>query len=237
MKISSGVEAIGLGLHLTKHGTVVFADLHIGIEDSLRRSGVLVPRQHFKELMRRMTAVLAKTKGVTRIVLNGDLKHDFALINDQEWREIKRLIDAFGEREIVIVKGNHDIMLAPIARDKHITLVNEFRVGDVLIAHGDAVPKDIKGIKTIIIGHEHPTITLREKAKAERYKCFLVTKYKSAQLVVQPSFGPLTQGMDILHAEPMSPLLDGNVRKGKVFVVDEDKDEVLDFGKVSALAR
>ena len=237
MELSPGVEAVGLGLYLPSHQTLVLADLHLGIEESLRRHGVLVPRHHFKELVRRVTKILAGLKGVRRIVLNGDLKHEFGSITDQEWREIKRLIDVLrGEdREVVIVKGNHDVMLAPIARDKSVQIVKELVLGDVLVSHGDQEPVSLDGIKTVIIGHEHPAIVLRDKAKSEKFKCFLVASYKRRAIIVQPSFGPMTAGMDVLHGEFLSPLLGANVKKGRVFVVDEgSKDEVLDFGPLKS---
>lgn len=239
MELLPGIEAVGLGIHLPAQRALVLADLHLGIEDAMRRQGVLIPRHHYKELLRRITRMLARIGRVERIVLNGDLKHEFGRINDQEWREVKKLIDALrGEdREVVIVKGNHDVMLAPIAKDKGVRVVKELALGDTLVCHGDRLPTSLDGIKTILIGHEHPTIVLRDKAKAEKYKCFLVTGYKRRKLIVQPSFGPMTGGMDVLHGEPLSPLLDTNVKKGHVFIVDEEKDDVLAFGKLSELAR
>jgi putative SbcD/Mre11-related phosphoesterase len=239
MKLAPGIEALGLGIHIPEHKAVVFADLHLGIEESMRRGGVLVPRQHFKDVLHRIGRILKRTKGVKTVILNGDLKHEFGRINDQEWREVKRLFDVFAKdgKEVIIVKGNHDVMLKPIADDRNIKVVDEFVMGDILVSHGDSKPKDLKGIKTVIIGHEHPTVFLRERAKAEKFKCFLVTSYRSKTLIVQPSFGPLTQGIDILRGELLSPLLGSNVRRGKVFVVDEESDAVLDFGKVSDLAR
>ncbi|MEK6822634.1 MAG: metallophosphoesterase, partial [Nanoarchaeota archaeon] len=220
MELSKGVRACGLALHLPAHKTLVLADLHIGIEDAMRREGVLVPRQHYKEVVRRVTAVLARCPGIERVVLNGDLKHEFGRISDQEWREVKRLIDVLrgGGREVVIVKGNHDVMLGPIAKDKSVTVVGELKLGDILIVHGDVKPKSLTGIKTIIIGHEHPTITLHDKAKAERFKCFLVTNYRFKTLIVQPSFGPLTLGVDVLRGSFLGPFLGNNVMRGRVFV-------------------
>ena len=95
----------------------------------------------------------------------------------------------------------------------------------------------MKGIKTVIIGHEHPAVVLRDKAKAEKFKCFLVTNYRLRRLIVQPSFGPLMQGVDILGGNLLSPLLGANVGRGRMFVVDEETDTVLDFGLVRKFRR
>jgi len=245
MELVSGIVAHGLGLSLTAHKTLVLSDLHLGLEDSLRRGGVFVPRQHMKETLARIERLLVVFPSTKRVILNGDLKHEFGRISEQEWREIKRLIDALRKKnlDVVIVKGNHDIFLQPIASERGLRVVDAFTVGDVLVTHGDKAPTPaaLKGITTIIIGHEHPAIVLHEKAKAEKYKCFLVTRYKRKHLIVQPSFGPLTSGIDVLRGELQSPLLSSTSRNalvgrtGRVFIVDEKTDDVLDFGLLRKL--
>jgi hypothetical protein len=224
MLLDKGIEAYGLGIYLPAHKTVVLSDLHLGIEDALARGGVLVPRQHYKELLARVERILTRCgadKGkVTTVVLNGDLKHEFGRISDLEWREVKRFVDAMHKRglDVVVVKGNHDVMLEPIARERKLEIVNAYKAGDILIVHGDSpIPaKALKGVKTIIAGHEHPCVVLRSGPRAERFKCFVLSSHKRISLVLQPSFGPLTMGMDVLRQPSQGPLVKELIKEGEI---------------------
>jgi hypothetical protein len=217
---------------------------------------VLVPRQHYKELLKRVERMIAAfttegrkcvgknaggRNGVTTIVLNGDLKHEFGRISDLEWREVKRFIDAMHKKglDVVVVKGNHDVMLEPITRERKLILVDSYKAGDILVVHGDTPipPGALKGIRTIISGHEHPCVVLRSGPRAERYKCFVLSSHKRVTLILQPSFGPLTMGMDILREPSHGPLVKGLVKSGEVFVVDEESDGVLNFGDIGDLRK
>ncbi len=244
MHIVPGIESLDLALYLTSAKTLALSDFHIGFEESLNRQGVLVPRTHYKDVIDRLEhifAVLKKAKkSVRTIVITGDLKHDFGHIGRQEWRDVMRLVDYLLRKceHLILIKGNHDVQLGPIA-DKHgIELVPEYRVGDVLMIHGDVVPTKLRGITTIIMGHEHPAITLRSKGRSERYKCFLKGTYKRRILIVQPSFNLLTEGTDILQEQFLSPLLKGRlfgIGCFEAFIVDDRTHEVLPFGSLKRL--
>ena len=97
------------------------------------------------------------------------------------------------------------------------------------MTHGDYIPAKLAPI--IIMGHEHPAITLREKAKAEKFKCFLKGKYKKSMLIVQPSFNPLTEGTDVIKEQVLSPLI-ADISKFEVYVVNDKTHEVLPFGRI-----
>ena len=48
------------------------------------------------------------------------------------------------------------------------------RIGDILITHGDVVNKEeLKGAKVIVIGHEHPAVSITDDVRTELYKCYL----------------------------------------------------------------
>jgi len=232
-KIAQGVYAVDLCTYLTDVKTLIISDLHLGYEESLGKQGVLVPRTQYKKIIKRLDWVLSHVV-VENVVLNGDVKHEFGTISKQEWREVRRLLEYFQNKniKITIVKGNHDTILGPIARVMQLKEVREARHKDILITHGDYVPEKLAPI--IIMGHEHPAITLREKAKAEKYKCFIKGKFKKSTLIVQPSMNPLTEGTDVLKEQVLSPLIK-NILSFEVFVVDDKTHEVLPFGKISRL--
>ncbi len=244
MLIHKNIEIINLALLVHKR-ILIISDLHIGFEEALNRQGVLVPRFHYKDIIKKLENIFQKIQPVEKIIINGDLKHEFGTISHQEWKEITNLFDFLKTRckELIVIKGNHDAILEPIAKNtfrikfgsanykgKEINLTPEYREKGLLVIHGDKVPEKLED--TIIIGHEHPAISLKDEAKVEKFKCFLKGKFKSKILIVQPSFNPSIEGSDIRKEQFLSPFL-SSLSNFQVFVVG--KEEALDFGKLKNL--
>ncbi len=235
MEIVEGIKAIDLGLWLNSSKTLVLCDFHLGYEDELKQKGVLVPRFLYKDVIDRLEEIFAKLPAKAEtIVINGDLKHEFGRISSQEWQEVMRLIDYLERKcnRIVLIKGNHDTILGPIADKQNIKVVDEHIIEDILITHGHKIPLSLK--ETIIVGHEHPAIGLQEDVRREKYKCYLIGPYKQKKLIVQPSFNLLTEGTDVVSQDLLSPLLT-DVSDFDVFIVDEKRKEILEFGRVREL--
>lgn len=224
MQIYDNIEIRDLGLYLVKEKTLVISDIHLGYEESLNNSGVMIPRFSFEDLKERISKLLVD---VDTVVINGDLKHKFGGILRTEWENVRKFIEFFGERRIILVQGNHDRILKPIV--KELELVDYYKVGNILICHGDEI-KEIDS-KVIIIGHEHCAIGLKEGVKSEKYKCFLKGSFKDKVLIASPSFNLLAIGTDVLREGRMSPYLD-NIDNFDVYVVS---DKIYDFGKVKEL--
>jgi hypothetical protein len=236
MEIHPGIEMVDLALYLKKQQALVLADLHIGFEEALAKQGVLVPRFQYKDMIDRLEQIFAKVKPKA-IILNGDLKHEFGAITKQEWKETMRLLDYLARKveEIIVVQGNHDPNILPITSKKGVKVVDELLIDNIALVHGDAPPK-AKKYDVILMGHEHPAVSLREKTRVERFKCFLKGAYKSKVLIVQPSFNVCVEGTDVTKEKVLSPLL-ADIRACEVFVVDDVRKKTLYFGKVSDLAR
>ena len=236
MKIFDDIELIDLAVYVNK--TLIVTDFHIGYEEALNKQGLMVPRFQFDEIMKRLEKIFSRLKGkkIERIVVNGDLKHEFSTISDQEWRHTLKLLDFFEKHcnEIILIKGNHDTILGPIAKKRNIRVMDHFIINNILIIHGDVIPSKtlLKGVKTIIIGHEHPAVSVREGPRAELFKAFLVGKWKKYNLVVQPSFNLVTEGTDVLKEEVLSPFLKGNLRNLNAIIVG---DKLYNFGKIKDL--
>ena len=233
MEIAKGIEIIDLGLYIKKHKLLVFADFHIGYEESLNKQGVLIPRFQFKDIIQRLEKILARVKPDT-IVVNGDLKHEFGKISEQEWRETLKLIELLAKncKKLLLTKGNHDKIVEPIAKKRNIGIVDSYEIDGILIIHGDKVPKNTGKYKTIIIGHEHPAVSIRERGRIEKFKCFLAGKYKRKALIVQPSFNLITEGTDVLRGDLLSPFLHQDLKNFDVYVV---ADKIYKFGKLRNL--
>ncbi len=228
-----GMKFIDLGLMAGK--TLIIADLHIGYEEALNKQGILVPRFQFDDLYKRVERLLKKSSPDI-VVLNGDIKHEFGTISKQEWRDTLKILDLLLKyaKKVVLVRGNHDNIIGPIAEKRGIEISTRYSFEDILVVHGHegiGLADLPKGINIIVIGHEHPAVSLRDALRSETYKCFLVGRYKSKELIVLPSFNLVTEGTDILREQVLSPFLKNGMNDFEVFVV-EDSGKILDFGKV-----
>ena len=240
MEISKGIEAIGQSLFFRKRRILAIADLHLGYEEMLNRQGVMMPRFNFKEIKARLEKILANTGKLEKIIILGDLKHEFGVISDQEWKEVLEMLDYLGRNcaEIILVRGNHDKILGPIANRKNVKLQDEFLLEPekVLFIHGDKLPskENLKKSDLIAMGHEHPAVSVKDGLKAETYKCFLKGKFEGKELIVLPSMNSAALGTDLTKEEILSPLLKkSNLSEFEVYAVE---DEVYYLGKLGKLA-
>jgi len=277
MKIFNDIKLIDLALYTNK--TLVMSDFHIGYEEALNKQGVMVPRFQFPEIIKRLENIFLKlkTKKIERIIICGDLKHEFGTISDQEWRNTLKLIDFLGKhcKEIVLIKGNHDTILGPIAKKRNVKVLEHYfiepiikksnkksslikKITDkslktiknkqkskktielikknkkILFLHGDKIPNKelLKDVSIIIIGHEHPAVSVKEGPRVEVFKAFLIGKWKRKKLIVLPSFNLVTEGTDVLKGRVLSPLLKDNLRNFKAVIV---ADKLYAFGTLRSL--
>lgn len=235
MQILPNMEIVDLALYFDS--TLVIADVHIGYEEALNKQGVLVPRLQFEEIVKRIENIFSilKNKTIERIIVNGDLKHEFGTISEQEWRNTLKFLDLLSKHcdEIILVKGNHDTILGPIAKKRNVKITDNIAVGKVLITHGNKV-SNIKNYDTLLIGHEHPAVSLKEGPRIEQFKCFLRGKYKGKNLIVQPSFNTIIEGTDVLRDKILSPFLKQDLDNFEVYIVE---DKVYWFGKLKGLRK
>ncbi|NJE75534.1 metallophosphoesterase [Thermococcus sp. ES12] len=205
---------------------VIIADLHLGYEVSMAREGFYLPRV-FGEVVRRLKLLLKRERPKT-LVIDGDLKHSFV----PEWRE-KRELRAFVEEvaplvdELILVRGNHDVGTLWL-RELGVEVVDELELAGWKLVHGH---KLVEG-ERFIIGHEHPSIRLRDEVGALlKVPVFLMGE----ELIVLPAFSPWAYGNDVLR-ELVSPFLRVHeISDARVLVPLED--ELLDFGKLADLNR
>jgi uncharacterized protein len=226
MNIHENIKAKSLALIYKDY--LIISDLHIGIEETINKQGVLIPRFQFKELKEKLKPLL---KNIKTVVINGDLKHEFGTISEQEWKSTLEILDLLSEdnRKVILVKGNHDTILGPIAKKKNLEILDKYIIDDITILHGNKMEEITTN--TIIIGHEHPAITINDEIRTENYKCFLKGKYKNKVLLVLPSFNLVNQGSNVLDQKSMSPYIE-RLKDFEVFVAE---DKVYNFGKIKDL--
>jgi len=228
MKLTEEIEIIDLCLYLRKEKILVIGDLHVGLEESLQKQGVFIPRFDIKEAISRLDKIF-KRVDVKKIILIGDVKHEFGTISDQEWRDTLRVLDYLLERgEVILIKGNHDTILGPISKKRVLEIKESYKINDILFVHGDKIVDEKS--KVIVIGHEHPAVSFKSRPE-EKFKCFLIGKYKNKKLIVIPSFNFLTEGSDVTKEKILSPY----IKKVKNFRVVVIEDKIRDFGLLKDL--
>lgn len=241
MEISQNIEIVETALWLKEEKTLIVNDLHLGYEEALQRKGVLLPKFQLQEIISLFQRIFQKVKP-RKVIINGDLKHEFGKILLQEWKEVRQLLDFLRQhsKEIIIIRGNHDLAIRSFAEkkedergeeEKKVKIVTEYRSGDTLIIHGYELVETTTA-QRIIIGHEHPAITLRAGGKWEKYKCFLKGRWNEKEIIAVPSFNPLTEGTDILKEETLSPFIK-DLDSFEVFIINAG--EIFPFGKVKEI--
>jgi len=242
-EILPGIELAGLTLYLKKYDALVFGDLHLGFEEELNKLGFLVPRFQYREITGHMEKVFSrirKSGKIGRAVINGDLKHEFGRISGQEWREVLDFLDFLGENfnEVILIKGNHDTIIGPIAGKKSVTIVDEYfsEDGRICVTHGHRIPRNRKfrESKTVIIAHKHPALALRDGIRTEKVKCFLKGRWDGKNLIQIPSLNFVAEGSDLLQDETLSPFMRENRGNFEVYCVEGM--ELLYFGRLKNLS-
>ena len=225
-------KLIGKAVYLVKWKILVVADLHLGYEESIMERGIFLPREQFSIIKKELERILKKIGRVNEIVILGDLKHNFSGVLGQEWKEGLELIEFLAEKcgKIVLVRGNHDTIL-PSGMKNKIEMRNFYVKGENVFVHGDKYFAEVldRKIKKIFLGHKHPAITLRKGVKSEKYKCFLVGRWKGREIIILPSFFPLVEGSGDYNNQNLAYKF--NLKKFRVYAVVPDSTEVLEMGK------
>ncbi len=211
--------------------TLIISDLHFGYETSLNNQGLMIPQFQYEKLIDSLSNIQEKANA-TNIILNGDIKHNFQDISKQEWKEVLDFIDFLSDIfvDIRVTKGNHDNFTQYILNKRDIIMEDEIILNNFLITHGHRIPDSIpNNINTIVIGHEHPCIGIRNGERVEKVKSFLVGMWNEYNLIVTPSFTPISSGSDVLHEKTISPFIK-DVSDFDVIAVEDE--EVYSFGLV-----
>jgi putative SbcD/Mre11-related phosphoesterase len=227
-EIIPGLKMVDVGL--VYQDTLILGDVQLGYEEAMEHQGVLLPRFQLQDILKELDSIFAQVK-VKKVIINGDIKHEFGTITNQEWRDALRFFDYLFEKmgekgELILIKGNHDLVLDPIAQKRNIKIVDVYHVDNISVLHGHRIILGLRDI--IIIGHEHPAISFSER-REEKFKCFLKGTWKGKTLIVQPSLTQIHAGSDVLREQYLSPFLKDGVENFEVWVL---ADTTRYFGKV-----
>lgn len=235
------ISYIGKCLLLEEAGerVLVLGDLHLGYEGAMRSSGVMVPVKLYEKCVADFDEIINSVEGifVDKIIILGDLKHEFGFILQDEWNKIVNFLEYLKKKcnEIVVIEGNHDNILFPILEKLKVAGVRDYLWRDILFAHGDKEFPELYSdkIKYWVLGHGHPALNLRDGITRESYKCFLNGSFRGKKIILVPSFFPLVAGTDAREFDLGFPF-EFNLENFEVFIVG-DKLEVLKFGKLGKI--
>ncbi len=179
---------------ITLEDSLILGDIHIGLEDSLKKSGYRlwgVSRQVIANILE-----LVSREHPNRVVFLGDMKDSIGNPTQNELDLLGMLFDNLGP-EPVVVLGNHDGGLRDWLTDRSIEWYpsSGFDYNGYHLFHGNALPSE-RG--RLIACHWHPVIRIKDKSGGvytERVWVFVDTDY--GKLIMMPAFNPFLGGVEI----------------------------------------
>lgn len=162
---------------------LIASDLHFGKTGHFRKWGIGVPQNIYKEDLQRLVNLLNHFRPKKLIVV-GDFFHSSAnteLAWFQRWRE------SFSSLEIILVKGNHDILQSSWYRETGIEVSQPtLQLSTFLFSHDRCEASDDV---YSFCGHVHPGIIVHGLGKQSlRFPCF----YFNEKLCILPAFSKFT---------------------------------------------
>ncbi len=242
-ELDAELRLIDLAAALPERRTLALADLHLGFEEALHRDGALVPRGHLATIQDRLQGIadalgMSQARPWDRVLVNGDLRHQFGPFTSGEWTHIRGLLGQISEwaEHVVLVQGNHDGNLDVLTGEfENVRVETTCQVGPTLFLHGDTEPASIPAdVETLAIGHDHPAVRLRDPVtgRMELFKCFLHGRYHDRGLLVMPAFNPWTAGSDLTQERPLSPILNAVDLEAMTVYLISDEQEIFPFGEL-----
>jgi len=188
---------------------LVVADLHLGCEAALEQAGLSLPRVQTAKVWDYVRG-LVDSVSPSRLIVAGDLKHNFSRNLIQEWQDVSQFVRGLCEMvPVEVVRGNHDNFLLSILRELGTPLVPETDVDGVRVIHGHG---GVRSDVPTIIGHIHPSVGLRDSVNAGvKDRCFLYNEH--VEMLVLPALSIVAGGLDVIRqpdSDRSSPLLPEN---------------------------
>jgi len=165
---------------------LIAADVHLGKVGHFRKAGIAVPLHMEQNELAVLSDLIFEHKA-EKLILLGDFFHS-DMNADWDWFILWR--SQFPKLEIILIKGNHDIIDEAHYRHLNIILHDELLIGPFLMLHHPLIDEDIKDAAGYVFcGHIHPGISLAGKARQHiTLPCFA---FGDRQAIL-PSFGKFT---------------------------------------------
>jgi len=221
---------------------LVIAELHLGLEYEIFKSGITIPpqRETFLETLGKLLD-LTKAK---KLVIVGDIKHKVPGSTIREDREIPKFLETIGNKvKTLAVKGNHDDRIEEILPSNiKIYSSRGLKIKKYGFFHGHAWPsKNLMKCDYLFMGHIHPAIEFRDefgyrnsekvwiKSKLDEKKVkkkFEMNKTGELNIIVIPTFNNILGGKAVnrvSNEDQISPLIANeffDLDSAKIYLLD-----------------
>lgn len=215
---------------ISEKRAMVITDLHIGIENELFKSGILITPQSEK-FAKRINRIINQLKARMLIIL-GDIKYEVPRTSFRELKQIPKFFEMITDKvKIFLTKGNHDTNLEDLITSRvKVYSSRGFKLGRYGFFHGHAWPsKSLMKCDYLFMGHLQPAVEfhdilgyrmieqvwlkgkLDQKLIKKRYK---LQKTGKLNIIIVPSFNRLSGSLilnRIREKELLGPLFTNNV--------------------------
>lgn len=180
---------------------IILSDAHFGKAAHFRKEGIAVPQSIFLEDIQRLVSLI-QFYNAKQLIIIGDMfhsktnkEHDFFL----RWR------NDFAALNILLVKGNHDILKNDWYSEAGIKIYSEeLLVDKFLFMHDVSFLQNkhnnypfAKDALYVFSGHIHPGISIKSTGRQSlTFPCF----YFGEKFAVLPAFGKFT-GVSLINRE------------------------------------
>lgn len=188
-----------------KERMLIIADAHIGKVSHFRKNGIPVPRMAERNNLWRLSGLVMKTKP-NKIIFLGDLSHSKL---NKAWDQFVDFRKGYSNVEMILVRGNHDILSEQSFINAEIKVVDSMTVGPFFFTHD----REVSHLYNVH-GHIHPSIRLRGKGRQSlRVPCFFFGK----DYGILPSFGDFTGSYTLKPEDGDAVFVPGNGETMRVF--------------------
>ncbi|WP_069661088.1 ligase-associated DNA damage response endonuclease PdeM [Arcticibacter eurypsychrophilus] len=195
------------GIFWEEQQTLIVSDLHIGKVGHFRNAGIAIPKDLEQEELAVLSDLIAKYNP-KRIIFLGDLFH--SEYND-DWNWLMLWTGLFPNIQMVLVKGNHDVLNHHHYSDAGFIVMKEYIFFPFKFIHEPLTENEGSELYCIS-GHIHPAVKLKGKGKQSlTLSCFY---FNSVQAVI-PAFGKFTGNycIEVTKAEHVFGILNNKVLK------------------------
>jgi DNA ligase-associated metallophosphoesterase len=170
------------GIWFPSHQTLLVSDTHLAKGAHFRKSGIAVPTALAQQELSLLSDLIDQISP-KKLIFLGDLFHS-DINNDFSWFSLWR--EMHHRIEMVLIKGNHDILPIHFYHTLKIEVVDAMSLGPFKLMHQP--PKETT-LEYLLTGHIHPGIRINGKARQGiTLPCF----YFGEAFGILPAFGRFT---------------------------------------------
>lgn len=172
-------------IYWQQQNALIATDVHFGKVGHFRKAGIAIPRNMEQQDLSMLSDLIYEYQPKTVYFL-GDLFHS-DMNNDWDWFVLWR--SQFPKLQIVLIKGNHDIISDSHYTKLGIILHKELLVGPFLMLHHPLAEPEQSAKGYVLCGHIHPGVSLIGRGRQSvTLPCFAFGKNQA----ILPSFGSFT---------------------------------------------